>query len=146
MRGESRAYIAAENVGVAFCACIVPFYSVTMPFVMQNTDSQKTPAAPADWHPADIIAALWKARTTMRRLSRQNHYASASLNVALRHPWARAEAIIAAAIGVTPQTIWPSRYHPDGRPKRGSADLTLVRSTTKYRASRPASGRARKAA
>jgi Ner family transcriptional regulator len=97
---------------------------------MQSADAQKTPAGPSrdiDWHPADIIAALWKARTTMRRLSRQNHYAPGSLNLALRHPWPRAEAIIAAAIGAPPQTIWPSRYRPDGTPKSARGERGIGR-------------------
>ena len=29
------------------------------------------------------------------------------------------EAIIAKAVGVMPQEIWPSRYNEDGTPKRG---------------------------
>lgn len=33
--------------------------------------------------------------------------------------WPKMEELIAKAIGVTPQEIWPSRYNEDGTPKRG---------------------------
>jgi lambda repressor-like predicted transcriptional regulator len=40
----------------------------------------------------------------------------------MRHPlnqqYPKCEAIIAQAIGVTPQTIWPTRYNQDGTPKK----------------------------
>lgn len=44
---------------------------------------------------------------------------------ALKHPWPRAERIIADALGRAPQAIWPSRYHPDGRPKSGRGERGL---------------------
>jgi len=79
-----------------------------------------TPRKPAlsDWHPADIIAAIWKRRTSLIRLSRQNGYADGSLSVAMSRPWPKAEKIIADCIGVPPQEIWPSRYHQDGTHKK----------------------------
>ena len=75
--------------------------------------------APQDWHPADIMAAIWKRRTSFRRLSRLNGYAADSLKMALRRPWPKAEKIIAEFIGTSPEQIWPSRYEPDGTPKTG---------------------------
>jgi len=98
---------------------------------MESVDIQEKPVGPLgadlDWHPADVVAALWKARTTLRRLSRQNRYAPDSLKLALRHPWPRAESIIATAIGTAPQQIWPSRYHADGTPKSGRGERGLGR-------------------
>lgn len=82
---------------------------------------------PQDWHRADIKASLDKAGTSMARLSREHDYSSGSLRLALRLPWPKAEAIIAAALGVSPQTIWPSRYHPDGTPKSGRGQRGLGR-------------------
>jgi len=76
---------------------------------------------PQDWHPADIVAALWKRRTSLIRLSRLNDYAGGSLRVALRRPWPKAEKIIADYIGVPAQQIWPSRYHADGTSKKDAA-------------------------
>jgi len=38
--------------------------------------------------------------------------------LALNKPYPRMERLIAGAIGVTPQEIWPDRYGPDGKPNR----------------------------
>ena len=49
-------------------------------------------------------------------------YSPNALKHALVKPYPRAEALIAEAIGIPPQQIWPSRYHPDGTPiQRGRA-------------------------
>jgi len=67
-------------------------------------------SANADWHRADIIAALKKTGTTMSALSRANGLASTTLSNAVRFPWPKGERIIATALGLEPQDIWPSRY------------------------------------
>lgn len=36
----------------------------------------------------------------------------------MHRPWPAAEKIIADFLGVLPQTIWPSRYGPDGKSNR----------------------------
>lgn len=72
----------------------------------------KTP--PPDWHAADVIAALHKRGMSLRQLALTRGYAPRSLHKALSHPWKRAEEIIAAALGVEPRTIWPSRFLADG--------------------------------
>lgn len=97
-----------------------------MSILMRTFDTSKKPAT-NDWHPADVVAALWKSGTTIRRLSRTNNYKGDGLKMALRRPWPKAESIIAAAIGLTPQQIWPSRYHADGRPKSGRGERGLGR-------------------
>lgn len=71
-----------------------------------------------DWHRADIMAALRKAGWTMRALSHAHHLHGSTCERALRRPYPRAERIIADALGVAPSTIWPSRYNPDGSPRR----------------------------
>lgn len=73
---------------------------------------------PKDWHPADIMAAIWKRRMSFTRLSRLNGYAGGSLKMALRRPWPRAEKVIADFIGIPPQQIWPSRYDAEGVHKK----------------------------
>ena len=88
---------------------------------MPTNPSPKKPA-PQDWHPADIMAALWKRRMSLRRLSRLNDYSHSVLGIAMHRPWPKAEKIIADFLGVTPQAIWPSRYNADGTPKTGAAD------------------------
>lgn len=74
---------------------------------------------PKDWHPADVIAALHKRHVTLRGLAIRNGYEASATRKALRKPWPAIERLVAAAVGETPQSIWPSRYHDDGTPKRG---------------------------
>jgi len=78
----------------------------------------KKRSTPADWHGADIVAALRKAGTSLRQLSLGNNWSENTLKTAMIRPYPEGEQIIAEALGVTPQEIWPSRYNPDGTPKR----------------------------
>ncbi len=87
-----------------------------------NIISTSKKPAPQDWHRADITCGLWKLGTSMQKLSREHGYKSGSLRLAITMPWPRAERIIAEALGVQPHHIWPSRYHPDGRPKSGRGE------------------------
>ena len=64
----------------------------------------------SDWHPADILAALVKRGHRLSSLSVRNGYHPTAVGKALRAPWPRAERIIADALGVEPNMIWPSRY------------------------------------
>ncbi|MGV3345515.1 helix-turn-helix domain-containing protein [Enterobacteriaceae bacterium LUAb1] len=63
-----------------------------------------------DWHRADIIAALRKQGTTMAELSRRSGLASSTLSNTLSRPWPKGERIIAKALQLQPEEIWPSRY------------------------------------
>jgi len=92
---------------------------------MVTTRAPQKPA-PQDWHPADIIAALWKRRMSLRRLSRLSGFAGDSLKMAVRRPWPKAEKIIADFLGVAPQAIWPSRYNADDTPKSGLHSRSAV--------------------
>lgn len=67
-------------------------------------------SALTNWHRADIVAALHKAGWSLRQLSLQSGLATRTLNGALDRPYPKAESIIAAAIGVAPDVIWPERY------------------------------------
>lgn len=82
-----------------------------------------------DWHRADIKAALEKAGWTLRRLSRHHGYKSpGTLTKALDGPWPKGERIIAAAIGIDPETLWPSRYLKKRTPGRaGRSDSRGVK-------------------
>lgn len=71
-----------------------------------------------DWHRADIKAALEKAGWTLRKLAVANGYVAGVMCHPLNQQYPKAEAIIAKAIGVAPQVIWPSRYNEDGTPKK----------------------------
>lgn len=64
----------------------------------------------SDWHSADIIAALKKRGTTLSAVSRKAGLASSTLANALFRHWPKGERLIAQAIGVPPEKIWPSRY------------------------------------
>ena len=67
-------------------------------------------ASTADWHRADIVAALRKRGWSLRRLGVSCGLSANSLKSALDKPWPNGEQIIADAIGVAPEHIWPSRY------------------------------------
>lgn len=89
---------------------------------MNNKDQKNTSVAaeaPAqDWHPADIKAALNKAGYTLASLAEEHGLkAGGTLSKALTSSFPIAEQRIAAAIGVHPKVIWPSRYNEDGTRK-----------------------------
>ncbi|WP_447335954.1 helix-turn-helix domain-containing protein [Klebsiella quasipneumoniae] len=63
-----------------------------------------------DWHPADIIAALKKRGTSLAAVSRNAGLASSTLTNALNRRWPKGKRLIAEALGVAPEKIWPSRY------------------------------------
>ena len=69
-----------------------------------------------DWDRATILYRVHLAGRTMAGISRAAGYARTAANVALIRQWPAVEALIAKAIGVLPQTIWPSRYDVDGAP------------------------------
>ncbi len=64
----------------------------------------------SDRHPADIIAGLKKRGTSLSALSRQARLASSTLANALTRRWPKGERLIAEALDVAPENIWPSRY------------------------------------
>jgi Ner family transcriptional regulator len=59
-------------------------------------------------HPADVIAALRKRGTSLRQLAIHNKYSH--IQRVLTSPWLAAEQLVAQALGVSPEEIWPSRY------------------------------------
>lgn len=63
-----------------------------------------------DWHRADIVARLKKAGWSVRALSIEANLAPNTLGKALDAPYLKGERIIAAAIGVPAEEIWPSRF------------------------------------
>ena len=63
-----------------------------------------------DWHPADIIAARKKQGTARAAVPRNVGRASSPLTNALNRRWPKGERLIAEALGVAPEKIWPSRY------------------------------------
>lgn len=102
-------------------------YSKYMSTTNRTKDMAKNPAS-QDWHKADIVAAVHKTGQSLRRMAiAQGYKDQSSLAQALHRPYPTAERLIAEVIGVTPQTIWPSRYHEDGTPKSGRGERGLGR-------------------
>lgn len=66
--------------------------------------------SPIDWHRIDIVAALHKEGFTMRDLSTEAGLKPDTLRNALARSYPKGERIIATALGLTPEQIWPSRY------------------------------------
>lgn len=99
-----------------------------------------------DWHKADIVAAVHKAGWTLKGLSLHHGYSNKnSLSCALQRKWPKAERLIAEAIGIEPQAIWPSRYQEKHKTQ---VKKTLVRvyGKNKQAASEPPVQADRKAA
>lgn len=87
-----------------------------------------------DWHKADILAAVKKTGSSVTKLSRINNLSDSVVAQALLKPYPKCERIIANHLGVAVQTIWPSRYHPDGTPKSGRGERGIGRHFSKLSA------------
>jgi len=68
----------------------------------------KTTTSQEDMHPADVIAALRKRGTSLRKIAHDNGYSH--IQRVLTSPWLAAEQLVAKALDTTPQALWPSRY------------------------------------
>lgn len=65
-------------------------------------------------HPADVIAALRKRGTSLRKIAIENGYSH--IQRVLTSPWLAAEQLVAKALDKRPEELWPSRYvNPAGR-------------------------------
>jgi Ner family transcriptional regulator len=63
-----------------------------------------------DWHRADVVAALKKVGWSVRSLSVAHGLHPDTLAAALTKPYPKGERIIADALGLMPEQIWPCRY------------------------------------
>jgi Ner family transcriptional regulator len=89
-----------------------------------------------DWHPAQVKAALEMRGTNLSKLAKQHGYAH--INEVLHRPWVAAEHIVARALGLAPEAIWPGRYqrprdrgialtrNPNGLARRGPVEKKSV--------------------
>jgi Ner family transcriptional regulator len=93
-----------------------------------------------DWHRAEVLAALRMTpeHWTMAGLSRAHAYSVNAISEACRHPWPAVERIVADALGMEPQEIWPSRYRPDGTPRQGVPTSKLPPRPRRRRSTRQA--------
>lgn len=94
-------------------------------------DTQICTAHP-DWHPADVKAALEKRGISLRALARE--YGYSHIQRVLTSQWWAAEQIVARAIGMPAQEIWPSRYTaPRTRGQGMTRNVEVLAFTTKPR-------------
>lgn len=71
-----------------------------------------------DWHPADIKAALHKRGITLAAIAQAYGLKdSTSLSATFTRSLPANEKRIAAALGLHPKVIWPSRYYESGEPR-----------------------------
>jgi Ner family transcriptional regulator len=86
-----------------------------------------------DWPAERIKSAIVSKKLTMRKIAIEAGLDPSAVSVAIRRPWAAAQIAIAKAIGVSPATIWPSRYphHAEiqrsasGNGRRGGDNTTV---------------------
>ncbi|MGE0416453.1 MAG: helix-turn-helix domain-containing protein [Acetobacteraceae bacterium] len=83
---------------------------------MAMNNMRETTDVTADWHPADVLASLKKRGTSLAALSVANGYHPTAAGKALKRPWPALEQLIANAVGMAPQQLWPSRYDAEGKP------------------------------
>lgn len=77
---------------------------------MDKTTRLKKPAG-KDWSASYTEHRLKDAGWNFAKLARHHGYASRSTFLhAVARPWPKGERLLAEAIGVAPETIWPSRY------------------------------------
>jgi Ner family transcriptional regulator len=75
---------------------------------MDNLTSKQLKNVATDWAPAQVKCALELRGITLDALARGNGYSH--IKEVLRRPWLAAEAIVAKALGLKPEAIWPTRY------------------------------------
>lgn len=68
-----------------------------------------------DWHPEDLKATIRKRGSSVAELARAAGMTPQALGRVLDRPGKQGERTIAKFLSVSAQTIWPSRYHPNGR-------------------------------
>jgi Ner family transcriptional regulator len=73
-----------------------------------NMSTNKATISQEDMHPADVIAALRKRGTSLRKVAQENGYSH--IQRVLTSPWLAAEQMVAKALGTKPEALWPSRY------------------------------------
>ena len=77
---------------------------------MKKNLAEKVAPESLDWHRADIIAALKKQGWSIRALAAQANVHPTTLYSALVKPYPKIERVIADALGMRPEQIWPQRY------------------------------------
>ena len=73
------------------------------------------------WHPARIKMELELRGWSLASLSREHGYSPTAAGRTLRTHWPNMEQVIADALEVEPQVIWPDRYDATGVPLKYKA-------------------------
>jgi Ner family transcriptional regulator len=73
-----------------------------------DMSTNKTKESQEDMHPADVVAALHKRGTSLRKIAHENGYSH--IQRVLTRRWLAAEQLVAKALDTSPQALWPSRY------------------------------------
>ena len=63
-----------------------------------------------DWHRAEVLAQLKMKGTSLAEVSRNAGLSSRTLSNVFYRAYPKGQSIIASAIGVSAEHIWPSRY------------------------------------
>lgn len=71
----------------------------------------RTPQGP---HLEEIKGMIRKRGISLEALSQHFGYCKAAVAMALRKPWPKLQAKIAAFLDTTPHDLWPQWYAPDG--------------------------------
>jgi Ner family transcriptional regulator len=106
-----------------------------------DMSTNKATTSQEDMHPADVIAALRKRGTSLRKIAQENGYSH--IQRVLTSPWLAAEQLVAKALDTTPQALWPSRYRdPAARALafRQTRKIAVTMPHSRDRTSPPASG------
>lgn len=102
-------------------------YGAIVSYMKTSIREANRPAMRADWHPADIVAAVRKTGWSLRQLSLRDSAYEGLCRSALGRQYPRAERTIADAIAVEPWDIWPSRYDDDHQPIRAYSKSSTPR-------------------
>ena len=73
----------------------------------------------SDWTRDDVKEAIRRTGLSCRQLSLRNGFSQIAVVTALTRPWPAVEGVIAKHLGLSPASIWPSRYDAQGQPKHG---------------------------
>jgi len=77
--------------------------------------------------PEDVSAALKERGLSYRELERRHGYAYSALCQVPHRPWPKGEQILAEALGMRAEDIWPSRYQRRARRAQELADIRAER-------------------
>ncbi|WP_313117115.1 helix-turn-helix domain-containing protein [Ectopseudomonas guguanensis] len=81
---------------------------------MNTAEIPSDPALRWEW----IKFQLRAKGTSLAKLAREQHVTGPALKNVKRTPYPRMERVIAKALGIAVQTLWPERWDANGNPNR----------------------------